>query len=329
MEYRVGSLYAGVGGICLGFQQAGFSLEWANEFDKYACITYRHNFNHQLIEGDVLKLDITSLKPVDVLCAGFPCQPFSVAGYRKGFNDHRGNHFFKVMDFVDTMRPKVIFLENVKNLGGHDNGKTFRVIRESIEDRGYSFSYKVLNTKDYGNIPHNRERIFIVAFDKEATGDAWRLFDFPEKKPLTTKIKDIISSEQVDESYYYREDKWFHEEFKKYITDPNTVYQWRRKYVRENKNDCCPTLTANMGTGGNNVPIITTPYGFRKLTPEECFAFQGFPVKNGDYKLPDIANSHLYKQAGNSVSVPVIYAIADNIMKSLNGVQVCEEMLLF
>lgn len=329
MRYRVGSLYAGVGGICLGFQQAGFDLEWANEFDKYACITYRHNFNHQLIEGDVLTLDISSLKPVDVLCAGFPCQPFSVAGYRKGFNDHRGNHFFKVMDFVDTMRPKVIFLENVKNLVGHDGGKTFRVIRESIEDRGYSFSYKVLNTKDYGNIPHNRERIFIVAFDKESTGDAWRLFDFPEKRPLTTRIKDIISSEQVDESYYYRDDKWFHEEFKKYITDPNTVYQWRRKYVRENKNDCCPTLTANMGTGGNNVPIITTQYGFRKLTPDECFAFQGFPVKTGDYKLPDIANSHLYKQAGNSVSVPVIYAIADNIMKALNGVQVCQEMLLF
>lgn len=329
MGYSVGSLYAGVGGICLGFQQAGFDLEWANEFDKYACITYRHNFNHQLIEGDVLTLDISSLKPVDVLCAGFPCQPFSVAGYRKGFNDHRGNHFFKVMDFVDTMRPKVIFLENVKNLVGHDSGKTFRVIRESIEDRGYSFSYKVLNTKDYGNIPHNRERIFIVAFDKESTGNAWRLFDFPEKRPLTTRIKDIISSEQVDESYYYRDDKWFHEEFKKYITDPNTVYQWRRKYVRENKNDCCPTLTANMGTGGNNVPIITTQYGFRKLTPDECFAFQGFPVKTGDYKLPDIANSHLYKQAGNSVSVPVIYAIADNIMKALNGVQVCQEMLLF
>ena len=329
MGFTVGSLYAGVGGICLGFQKAGFELSWANEFDKYACITYRNNFNHCLIEGDVLGLDISSLPAVDVICAGFPCQPFSVAGYRKGFNDHRGNHFFKVMDFVDVMHPKVIFLENVKNLVGHDHGKTFRVIHDSIVERGYSFEAKVLNTKDYGNIPHNRERIYIVAFDKEQTGDAWRSFDFPKRKPLTKTIHDIIISEKVDESYYYREDKWFHEVFEKEITDRDTIYQWRRKYVRENKSDCCPTLTANMGTGGNNVPIILTDFGFRKLTPEECFEFQGFPVFSGEYKLPKIANSHLYKQAGNSVSVPVINAIAENIMRALNGEQIKEELLLF
>lgn len=320
MAYTVGSLYAGVGGICLGFQQSGFHLEWANEFDKYACITYKNNFDHNLIEGDVLKLDIQSLHPVDVLCAGFPCQPFSVAGYQKGFNDHRGNHFFKVMDFVDIMRPKVLFLENVKNLVTHDNGNTFRVIYESITERGYSFASKVLNTKDYGNLPHNRERIFIVAFDKDAV-ENFNFFDFPKPVPLTTSIHDIISEEKVDESYYYRENKWFFTEFEKTITDKNTIYQWRRKYVRENKNGCCPTLTANMGTGGNNVPIIKTEYGFRKLTPEECFEFQGFPVKSSKYKLPPIANTHLYKQAGNSVSVPVIKNIASNIMDTLSGRQ--------
>lgn len=329
MVYNVGSLYAGVGGICLGFKQAGFNLEWANEFDKFACITYRNNYSHNLIEGDVLGLDINQLTPVDILCAGFPCQPFSVAGYRKGFNDHRGNHFFKVMDFVDIMRPKVIFLENVKNLVTHDNGNTFRVIYNSIIERGYSFAHKVLNTKDYGNIPHNRERIFIVAFDKETTGNAFQLFDFPKKRKLTHSIHDILTEEKVDESYYYKEDKWFYPEFLKKMTDRNTIYQWRRKYVRENKNNCCPTLTANMGTGGNNVPIVVTDYGFRKLTPEECFEFQGFPVKSGEYKLPNIARSHLYKQAGNSVSVPVIYAIAKNIMKALNGVQVSTQLSLF
>ena len=329
MAYSVGSLYAGVGGICLGFKKAGFELEWANEFDKYACITYRANYEHLLIEGDVLGLDITQLKPVDILCAGFPCQPFSVAGYRKGFNDHRGNHFFKVMDFVDIMRPKVIFLENVKNLVTHDNGNTFRIIYNSIEERGYSFAYKVLNTKDHGNIPHNRERIFIVAFDKEATGDAWQNFDFPKKKALTKTIHNIITKEKVDDSYYYNEDRWFYEEFVKGMTSRDTIYQWRRKYVRENKNGCCPTLTANMGTGGNNVPIILTDYGFRKLTPAECFEFQGFPVRSGEYTLPDIAHSHLYKQAGNSVSVPVIQAIAENIMKALEGEQVLQQLSLF
>ena len=328
MSYSVGSLYAGVGGICLGFQQAGFSLEWANEFDKYACMTYRNNFSHSLIEGDVLSLDITQLKSVDVLCAGFPCQPFSVAGYRKGFNDHRGNHFFKVMDFVDVMRPKVIFLENVKNLIGHDNGKTFRIICESICERGYSFEYKIMNTKDYGNLPHNRERIFIVAFDKSQVKN-FDYFDFPRKQKLSKTIQDIISQEKLDESFYYREDKWFFDEFVKFITDKNTIYQWRRKYVRENKNNCCPTLTANMGTGGNNVPIILTDYGFRKLTPEECFEFQGFPIKLGEYSLPEIAKSHLYKQAGNSVSVPVIKGIADNILKILNGEQLSSQLTLF
>lgn len=328
MAYSIGSLYAGVGGICLGFQQAGFDLKWANEFDKYACITYRNNFNHKLIEGDVLTLDINSLPNVDVLCAGFPCQPFSVAGYQKGFNDHRGNHFFRVMDFVDSMRPKVIFLENVKNLVTHDKGNTFRVIYNSIEERGYSFSHKVLNTKDYGNIPHNRERIFIVAFDKEAV-PSYKYFDFPKPVKLTKTIHDIISSDKLDTSYYYGEDKWFYSEFLKSITDKNSIYQWRRKYVRENKTGCCPTLTANMGTGGNNVPIILTDFGFRKLTPEECFEFQGFPVKSGQYKLPHIANSHLYKQAGNSVSVPVIKSIADNIKKTLDGHRATIQLSLF
>ncbi len=329
MNYTVGSLYAGVGGICLGFKKAGFVLTWANEYDKYACITYRNNFTHELIEGDVLSLDISLLQPVDILCAGFPCQPFSVAGYRKGFNDHRGNHFFKVMDFVDVMRPKVIFLENVKNLVSHDNGKTFQVIYNSIIERGYSFAYKVLNTKDYGNIPHNRERIFIVAFDKEATGQACNRFDFPPKIKLSKSIHDIIIKDKVEDIYYYKDDKWFYNEFKTKITNKNTIYQWRRKYVRENKNGCCPTLTANMGTGGNNVPIIFTDFGFRKLTPTECFEFQGFPVKCGEYKLPQIANNHLYKQAGNSVSVPVIKAIADNILKALKGEQINQQLSLF
>lgn len=328
MTCTVGSLYAGVGGICLGFRKAGFDLEWANEFDKNACITYRHNFSHQLIEGDVLSLDITQLTPVDVLCAGFPCQPFSVAGYRKGFNDHRGNHFFKVMDFVDIMRPKVIFLENVKNLLTHDGGNTFKVIYNSIIERGYSFSYKILNTKDYGNIPHNRERIFIVAFNKETTGESWRRFDFPDKKKLTKSIHEIISQDKLDETFYYREDKWFYSELVQGITDFDTIYQWRRKYVRENKNGCCPTLTANMGTGGNNVPIILTQHGFRKLTPEECFEFQGFPIYTREYKLPSIARSHLYKQAGNSVSVPVIEAIAKNIKKALDGQQIAQQLTL-
>ena len=315
-KYTVGSLYAGVGGICLGFIKSGFEILWANEFDKNACKTYRENFKHKLHEGDVMSLDLDKLKKVDIIAGGFPCQAFSVAGYRKGFKDPRGNHFYRMLDFVDEMRPKVVLFENVKNLVNHDRGNTFKIIKKEILSRNYSFQAKVLNTKDYGNIPHNRERIFIVAFDYDEFPDCDERFSFPEKEILSKNISTIIHKEKVDEKYYYRKDKYMFEELNKSITKTDTVYQWRRQYVRENKSKVCPTLTANMGTGGHNVPLIKTIHGIRKLTPKECFLFQGFP-KN--YKFPKISNGQLYKQAGNSVSVPVLHQISKNIMTVLNG----------
>lgn len=327
MSFSVGSLYAGVGGICLGFKKQGFQIAWANEYDKNACITYRNNFEHPLIEGDVMELDISSLKNIDVLAGGFPCQPFSVAGYRKGFDDNRGNHFFRMLDFVDQMRPKILFFENVKNLVGHDKGNTFKIIKKELTERNYSFASKVLNTKDYGNVPHNRERIFIVCFDKEYFKNGENnLFDFPAKESLTKSVKDIISDEKVDEKFYYREDKYMYKMLTETMVNDNTVYQFRRQYVRENKSNVCPTLTANMGTGGHNVPLVITQHGFRKLTPQECFKFQGFPE---GFALPKIANSHLYKQAGNSVSVPVIERIAENIMKATQGVDCHQQKKVF
>ena len=315
--YTVGSLYAGVGGICKGFANEGFELSWANEFDKNACITYRKNFDHRLVEGDVMQIDISSLQKVDVLTAGFPCQPFSVAGYRHGFEDKRGNHFFRILDFADAMRPKILFLENVKNLVGHDEGRTFKIIKELIEKRNYTFDAKVLNTKDYGNVPHNRERIFIVAFDKNLNPEYFDdnfHFQFPEKEDLTKSIKDVLIHRKVEERYYYGEDKYMYPMLQDAMKRDDTVYQFRRQYVRENKSNVCPTLTANMGTGGHNVPLVKTPYGFRKLTPRECFRFQGF---DDNYELPNLAISHLYKQAGNSVSVPVISRLARNILNVL------------
>ncbi|WP_281634604.1 DNA (cytosine-5-)-methyltransferase [Flavobacterium luteolum] len=317
-KFKVGSLYAGIGGICMGFKNSGFDLLWANEYDKSACVTYRENFKHELIEGDVLQLDLDNIPRVDILTAGFPCQPFSVAGYRKGFNDNRGNHFFRILDFVDTMRPKVVFLENVKNLVNHDHGKTMQVIESSLRERNYSFQARVLNTKDYGNIPHNRERIFMIAFDLDEYPNAEEIFEFPKKEELTKTIRDLLIEDKVDDAFYYNEDKYMFDMLKETITSKDTVYQFRRQYVRENKSNVCPTLTANMGTGGHNVPLILTDYGFRKLTPRECLRFQGFP---DSFKIPvRLANSSLYKQAGNSVSVPVIEAISKNIKKVLNNV---------
>ena len=287
IKFKVGSLYAGVGGICQGFKNSGFKITWANEMDKHACITYRENFSHLLYEKDVMNLNPSELSHIDVLAGGFPCQPFSVAGYKKGFEDERGNHFFRILKFIDELRPKVIFLENVKNLISHDSGNTFKIIKNEIEKRNYSFHAKVLNTKDFGNIPHNRERIFIIGFDKENYPDSDTSFKFPQKENLSKKISDIIDIKKVDAKFYYKEDKYMYSLLKKSIQKEDTLYQFRRHYVRENKSNVCPTLTANMGTGGHNVPLIKTKFGFRKLTPRECFRFQGFP---DSYKLPNISN---------------------------------------
>jgi len=317
--YKVGSLYAGIGGICQAFINAHSKIAWANEYDKNACITYRLNYNHKLYEEDIWKLDPLSLEKVDILVAGFPCQPFSVAGYRKGFSDERGNHFYRIIDFINALdKPKAVFLENVKNLTGHDKGKTFRIIKEAMLANGYSFHAQVLNSKDYGNIPQNRERIYMVSFRNEEDGSNKYddYFEFPQPIKLKHSIADILEKKDVDERYYYRSDRYMYKELVASIKRKDTVYQWRRMYVRENQSNVCPTLTANMGTGGHNVPLILADNGIRKLTPRECFLFQGFP-KN--FKIPkNVGISQLYKQAGNSVTVPVIERIAVNIISALD-----------
>lgn len=314
MTYRVMSLFAGVGGIDIGFEMTGaFKTIWANEFDKNAALTYQENFNNELVVEDIHKLNPEEAPDVDVLLAGFPCQAFSVAGYRKGFEDDRGDLFFETLRFIKEKQPQVVFLENVKNLVGHDSGNTFLVIHEALEYHGYHVKYQVLNAKEYGNIPQNRERIYIVGFkDREA----YKNFDFPTPLPLKTKLTDVIDfKSKIDDKYYYTEEKYlFYPKLEEAITTQDTVYQWRRQYVRANKSNVVPTLTANMGTGGHNVPLILSDNGIRKLTPKECFNVQGYPE---NYRLPEIAISHLYKQAGNSVVVPVIYRIAQKILEAL------------
>ncbi len=176
---------------------------------------------------------------------------------------------------------------------------------------------RVFNTMEYGNIPQNRERIYVVAFRKEPDGSCPMMdrFTFPEPVELTTTIHDIINyHEEKPSYYYYRPDHIYYDKLDQAITNADTIYQWRRVYVRENKSNVCPTLTANMGCGGHNVPIIRDDFGIRKLTPEECLAFQGFP---SNYSFPNMARSHMYKQAGNSVSVPVIKAIAVQMIKAM------------
>lgn len=252
-------------------------------------------------------------KKFDILCGGFPCQAFSIAGYQKGFGDARGTLFFEILTIASRYKPKVLFLENVKNLKNHDHGNTFKVIKNSLESIGYAVYSEVLNSATHANIPQNRERIFIVAFNKAKIPNHSE-FRFPSAVKLTRKIGDILLKTKQDDCFYYTPNKSkFYNELDKAIQNPNTLYQWRRHYVRENRSNLCPTLTANMGTGGHNVPIFRDDFGIRKLTPLECFAFQGFE----DIKLPNIANSKLYMQAGNSITLPLVTRIAKQILEIL------------
>lgn len=312
------SLFAGVGGIDLGFEQAGFKTVYANEFDDYAAETYEKNFDIKVDRRDICTVEASELPNFDVLLAGFPCQAFSIAGYRQGFDDEqgRGNLFFEITRIMKEKRPRIAFFENVKNLVSHDNGNTFRVICEELDKLGYKYLFQVMNGCEYGNVPQNRERIYIVAFrDKEDYAN----FKLPSSVPLTRTIKDVIDFDsKQDAKYYYTPDKCkFYDMLEENMQTSDTVYQWRRKYVRANKSNVVPTLTANMGTGGHNVPLIRMHNGeFRKLTPRECFNVQGFP---SDFKLAEQSNGRLYKQAGNSVVVPVIHRIATEIAKAVSA----------
>jgi DNA (cytosine-5)-methyltransferase 1 len=246
--------------------------------------------------------------------AGFPCQAFSIAGHRQGFKDKkgRGNLFFEIARIIEDRRPEGFLLENVKNLKGHDEGKTFKVITKTLEGLGYKIKSQIMNSMEYGNIPQNRERIYIVGFKNEQYAEK---FEFPEKKNLTLSVSDLLEN-NPSEKYYYN-NKPLYQKIKNDVKKEGKVYQWRRKYVRENKKGVCPTLTANMGTGGHNVPIIKDKKGIRKLTPLECFRMQGFP-KN--FSLPKtLPDSSLYKQAGNSVSVTVIEAIAKKMKEAVTN----------
>lgn len=467
MEYKVASLFAGIGGLCSAFQRSKFKIDnkkfsykilWANEFDSEAIKTYRYNYKHSLIEGDIetildvtnvlkqreflvkkqaeleknleehildfsskfISVVVTSIKnnylengvkniplviseslekkivnvyneyidldisynefknyllnvaeakvvenelkekniewlerieneflskqkcilknELDIVNGGFPCQAFSIAGDAKGFQDHRGELFYSFIKLINLLqqkghnKPRVLLLENVKNLVSHDKGNTFKIITGELEKLGYKLKYKVLNTYKYSNLPQNRERIFILAFLNQEDYDMFGSFDDIEQVESTKEerkewVKNIINYNTTFEThsdFYYTQEKYPHYfgeneiDLERDITKPYEFYQLRRgMYVRENANGVCPTLTANMGTGGHNVPLIKVQDGIRKLTPEECFKLQGFRVGTEFHLPPNVSNAHLYKQAGNAVSVDVVERITTKLLETL------------
>jgi DNA (cytosine-5)-methyltransferase 1 len=300
-------LFAGTGAFTLAFKEFGASVVFANDMSESSKKSYDFNFSHELTLKNLNDLKNDEIPRHDILTGGFPCQPFSVAGLQRGFDDERSNVFWKILEIIDHHEPKFIVLENVKNLVTHDNKNTFNTIKTNLEQRGYYIRYKVLNTSEITGIPQHRERIYIVCIKSKEVFDKFSL-DFPkvEKK----KVSEFLEK-NVPSKYYYTPSSSTWELVKNSVIKKDTVYQYRRVYVRENKSNECPTLTANMGSGRHNVPLILDDKGIRKLTPRECFNLQGFP---SSYKLPALSDSQLYKLAGNAVSVPVVKLIASRLL---------------
>ena len=310
-KLRMIDLFAGTGAFTLAFHETNaVNIVFGNDMVEHSKKIYDSNFNHYLTIKDLNDIKVEEIPSHDILTGGFPCQPFSIAGLQEGFNDERSNVFWKILSIIDHHQPKCVILENVKNLVTHDECNTFNTIKNNLESRGYHICYKVLNTAEITGIPHHRERIYIVCLKSKNVFDQFNL-DFPkiEKKKISNFLETDIQSK-----YYYTNASSTWNLLKESVIKKDTIYQYRRVYVRENKSSECPTLTANMGEGGHNVPIILDSHGIRKLTPRECFNFQGFP---SSYKLPMLSDSKLYKLAGNAVSVPVVKLIANRIIPLL------------
>jgi DNA (cytosine-5)-methyltransferase 1 len=305
-------LFSGIGGFRLAFESVKAKHVFSADIDKYACETYRENFgNYPLC--DVSKVDPKELPDFDILCGGFPCQPFSIAGVRKGFNDTRGTLFFDIERILREKSPKAFILENVKGLVNHNKGETMQVILSTLQNSlGYKVYHKVLNSKNYG-LPQNRERIYIVGFKNKSAK-----FQFPDELGKKVYLDSILESNVEghgisDIAQFNIINNQGKHKKSQIMKGENLLlaYEIRKSRVAFRYDGLSPTLTAKMGTGGNNVPVLVKD--MRKLTTRECLRIQGFP---DSFKIRH-NNSQSYKQIGNSVSVPVVELVAKEILKAL------------
>lgn len=310
LSKKVIDLFAGTGAFSHSLSYYDkFECVFSNDKEKSSEKIYNLNNNHSLLLKDINDINVEDIPKHNILCCGPPCQPFSISGNQRGFEDPRSNVFWKLLDIIDFHSPEVIIIENVKNFKTHDSGKTYKTIADKITDKGYFIKCEILDTAKITSLPHHRERIYIICFKDKKMYDSFDfVFPIVEKEPISSFLE-----EEIPEKYYYTDKLKVYDEVKKNVVkhiDTNTLYQYRRYYVRENMSNVCPTLTANMGGGGHNVPLLLDGKGIRKLTPRECFNLQGFPE---NYKLPDISDSSLYKLAGNAVSVPVVKLIFEKL----------------
>lgn len=316
VKYRTVSLFSGIGGFDLGFEYAGFNIIWANDFDKFACKTYRENVGKNIVLGDIRE-EKENIPPHDVLIGGFPCQPFSTFGKLQGFEDAqgRGTLFFEIKDIIKKHKTKVVVLENVKNIIHHDRGNTFRRILHELNELGYACYYHVFNSADYG-VPQRRNRCYIIAYLNEFFNNVEMVF--PPKQELTVTTQDLLD-EDVEEKYFCSKKiigTILGTGTKNYIVKPTidqpisktltaTMAKMHRasqdNYITDQKN-----YERHCGDSKTNI---------RKLTPNECRRLQGFP---SDWKQV-VSDCQAYKQFGNAVTVNVSYAIAQAVLSYIEN----------
>lgn len=307
MTFTFIDLFAGIGGMRIAFEKVGGKCVFSSEWDKFAQQTYFANFG-EIPHGDITQVDLNEVPRHDILIGGFPCQPFSNAGLKRGFEDTRGTLFFDVARIVDHRKPSMVLLENVKGFASHDKGKTLKVVKETLEDLGYNVFYKVLNARDFG-VPQNRERIFIVAINKKKMGSIG--FEFPKPRKITTRVGDILQ-DKVDDKYTLSNKLW--------AGHKRRLKQHREKgngfgYSLFNENSIyTSTISARYYKDGSEILIEQKSGNPRKLTPREAARLQGFPER---FLIP-VSDNQAYKQFGNSVAVPVIYAIAKAMIKLID-----------
>lgn len=309
-------LFAGIGGMRLAFEKNGCQCVYSSEWNKYSQITYELNFGEKP-EGDITAVDENSIPDHDILVAGFPCQPFSLAGVSKknslgvktGFEDKtQGTLFFDVCRILKAKRPKAFLLENVKNLRSHDKGKTMKVILDSLEDLDYAVEYRVIDGKDF--VPQHRERVFIIGYDRKRYGEPASFFDpyYVEKNPV---LRDILEPE-VDEKYTISDKLWTYlQEYRKKHEKAGNGFG----YSIADPDGITRTLSARYHKDGSEILIAQEGKNPRRLTPRECARLQGFP----DSFRIEVSDSQAYKQFGNSVVVPLIAELAGMIVRKLDA----------
>ena len=316
-DYKTIDLFAGIGGLRLGFERTGKCENvFSAEIDTNACLTYLNNFNEDP-QLDVTKLTRESIKSIpdfDILLAGFPCQTFSIAGIKKGFEDSRGQLFFDIAKILKIKKPQAFLLENVKGLLSHERGNTLKTILKILtEELNYRVSYQILNSKDFG-VPQNRERIYIVGFKRKSD------FAFPAPIGVKVSIADILEKE-VAEKYFISERYWqCLQQHKARHQNKGNGFGYK---IIEDNGISNAIVVGGMGRERNliidhSLKTIDPKYNnafVRKMTPREWARLQGYP---DDFKIHPI-DTHAYKQLGNSVTVPVITAIARNMLKALDS----------